>query len=132
MSAAATAVPGVSFKRTLGDYGVLLDRAGREVRASGPSWRLNHATMPVLLNWRRIGDIRPETFESIQSFMAEIVKARGATTVLRYFNLLVLLSNSAPFLTGQRSGEDIEFGVITGLRTALGKNGYTARLLREG
>ena len=44
-----------------GDFGTLFDRAGREVWARGPSWRLNHATQGVILNWRRIGKLRPAT-----------------------------------------------------------------------
>jgi len=123
--------PEASFKRTLGDYGTVLDRAGREVQASGASWRLNHATRPVLLNWQRIGDVRPETFEAIQSFLVQTLKVYNATTVGHHFGMLVHLSNSASFLEGQRSGRDIEFGVIMTLRTALGKKGHEVRLLRD-
>lgn len=114
-----------------GDFGVLLDPAGRKVLAFGPSWRLNDATRPVVLNWRRIGRFSPEIFIATQSFVAQIVKTYRAATVRAYFDQIVYLSNFPPFLEGERSAGNIEFGVIMALRTALGELGYGVRLLRD-
>ena len=114
-----------------GDFGVLLDLAGREVLARGPSWRLNHATRHIKLNWRRLGELRPATFIATQSFVAQIVKTYNASTVERYFENIVCLSNFSPFLKGESSAEDIEFGAIMALRTALGERGYGVRFLRD-
>ena len=93
--------------------------------------RLNHATQGVILNWRRIGKLRPATFIATQCFMAEVVKTYSATTARAYFENLVYLSNFPPFFEGERSDGDVEFGVFMALRTALGKTGHGVRLLRD-
>ena len=131
MSAVYAGTSPTPYGHTYGDFGVLLDPAGREVWARNSSWHLNHATRPVRLNWRRIGKLRPATFIATQCFMAEVVKTYSATTARAYFENLVYLSNFPSFLEGERSGGNIEFSVIMALRTALGEAGYGVRLLRD-
>ena len=131
MSAVYAGTSPTPYGHTYGDFGVLLDPAGREVWARNSSWHLNHATRPVRLNWRRIGTMRPAVFTATQSFVAEVVKTYSATTARAYFEHLVYLSNFPSFLEGERSGGNIEFSVIMALRTALGEAGYGVRLLRD-
>ncbi|TCU75440.1 phage integrase family protein [Bradyrhizobium sp. R2.2-H] len=95
--------------------GVIYDRAGIEVDATGWVWKLN-SLRPEALNFRRLNVQSAGLLASIALYLAELVQATSVDHVTNTFDALVYLHRSEHLRACAENGADIDERLISELR----------------
>lgn len=96
--------------------GVILDRAGLAVDATGWLWELNSARERRYLRWKNFPSHSPDILEATARYFARMVKAKSPDAVRGTFDTLMCLSNSASFLEAAGAGRELPFAIFTELK----------------
>jgi integrase len=97
--------------------GLIYDRAGMPVDASGWVWKLNSLSRSRTLNFRRFGVGVGSLLTSIVLFIAERIALTSPDDVRNSFEALLLLRKSTIFMDALRDGGDLDRLFFDQMRT---------------
>jgi hypothetical protein len=91
---ASPAIHTVAFGPDFPSQGIIIDRAGYEVDASGWVWVLNHAVGRSKLNFRKLGFRSTSMLEAVAKFTADLIAVSSVDNVRNTFEALCFLGRS--------------------------------------
>lgn len=109
-------IPSSRQLRAFPSQGIIIDRAGLPVDASGPIWRLNNPARKCTLDWTRIMIQSADTLEATVRHIARRIEAYSPDTVRGAFHALLYLPNAPSFVAADRDGVEIPATFFSELR----------------
>ncbi|MBR0910164.1 hypothetical protein [Bradyrhizobium japonicum] len=100
--------------------GVIHDRAGMEVDASGWEWKLNHLSRRKVLDFRSLRSLPPTVFDAVVLHMAERIKLTSVDNAKNAFEALQFLTRSRALAEEVEAGKPISVAFFVELRSSNG------------
>ncbi|HML44354.1 site-specific integrase [Chenggangzhangella methanolivorans] len=96
--------------------GIIVDRAGLNVDASGWRWVLNSAGEQVYLNWERFPRCSYEVLTDTVRYFARRIKSKSPDAVYATFETLLYLSHSPSFVAAADGNDELSIDVFNEVR----------------
>lgn len=111
--------------------GVILDRAGLPVDATGWLWELNSAGSRRYLRWSNFPICSSDILEATVRYFARMIKTKSPDAVYGTFETLLYISNSASFSDAASAGSEIPFAIFTELKTYFAEKSWRLHHIRH-
>lgn len=111
--------------------GVILDRAGLAVDATGWLWELNSAGERRYLRWKNFPSHSPDILEATSRYFARMIKAKSPDAVRGTFETLMYLSNSTSFLEAAGAGSELPIAIFTELKAYFASKSWRLHHIRH-
>jgi integrase len=120
-----------AYEESFPSQGVILDRAGLAVDATGWLWELNSAGERRYLRWKNFPSHSPEILEATARYFARMVKAKSPDAVRGTFETLMYLSNSSSFMESAEAGRDLPFSIFNELKEYFANKSWRLHHIRH-
>lgn len=111
--------------------GIIVDRAGLPVNATGWLWELNSAGERRYLRWTNFPTHSPEILGATARYFARMVKIKSPDAVRGTFETLMYLSNSDSFQKAADRGRELPFEIFDDLESYFGSKSWRLHHIRH-